>query len=61
MATFKTLKINEQFTYNEQTWIKVIPVKKGSRCCGKVLYNGYLVSDQKTQRIFKPNDEVGTI
>lgn len=61
MATFNEIKINEEFIYNEQTWIKVKPVKKGSSCCGKVVYNAYVVADKTQQRVFKPGEQVTQI
>lgn len=52
---FKDVKINQQFTWNEATWIKVKPVKKS--CC-VILYNAYVVGNQSTNRVFKPSDQV---
>lgn len=61
MVAFKSLALNEEFIYDNMTWIKVMPVKSGAKCCGKVLYNAHVVGNPDIRRVFKADDEVQKI
>lgn len=58
MIPFKSLKFHEEFIYNNETWIKVAPVKKGAACCGKVLYNAHVVGNTDIRRVFNADEMV---
>lgn len=58
MVPFSSLKLNEKFTYNGMTWIKVVPVKKN--CC-KMLYNAHVDGNVDIRQVFQPGAEVEKI
>lgn len=61
MVAFNKIAVNEEFIYNNMTWIKVKPVKSGASCCGKLLYNAYVVGNKDVKKIFQANDQVQRI
>lgn len=58
MVPFKSLKLHEEFLYNNETWIKVAPIKKGASCCGKVIANAQVVGNADIRRVFGPDEMV---
>ena len=55
MVPFSSLAIGAQFTYNNEVWVKVTPVKKS--CC-KIIYNAHVVGNKDVRQVFQPNEQV---
>ena len=58
---FKNLKIGQQFIFENKTWVKVVPVKKGASCCGKIIYNAHVVGDNTMRKVFLLDQEVQSV
>lgn len=57
MALFKDLAIGAKFTFENQVWVKVTPVKK-SCCGGKVLFNAQGDGNKDIKKVFNMEQEV---
>ena len=55
MALFKNLAIGDKFTFDNQVWIKVTPVKKS--CC-KIIFNAHVDGNKDIKKVFNSEQEV---
>lgn len=55
MALFKNLAIGDRFTFENQVWIKVTPVKKS--CC-KIIFNAHVDGNKDIKKVFNSEQEV---
>jgi hypothetical protein len=55
MALFKNLAIGDRFTFENQLWIKVTPVKKS--CC-KIIFNAHVDGNKDIKKVFNSEQEV---
>lgn len=55
MALFKNLAIGDRFTFENQVWIKVTPVK---RSCCKIIFNAHVDGNKDIKKVFNSEQEV---
>lgn len=55
MALFKNLAIGDRFTFENQLWIKVTPVK---RSCCKTIFNAHVDGNKDIKKVFNSEQEV---
>lgn len=55
MALFKNLAIGDRFTFENQLWIKVTPVK---RSCCKIIFNAHVDGNKDIKKVFNSEQEV---